>query len=855
MQAAARVGEATLIASSTRLARALAQDYHADQRRHGRSVWSAPAILPWPGFLRRCWRERLLSGAAGPMLLAPDQELAVWEQVIAESAEGLGLLRVPETAARAMEAWALAQAWELPVDARFEVSDDSAAFLGWAREFQRRCERNRWLEEARLASVLTDLFERGELPPFGATQLAGFDELTPQQRRFVATLPGSGLAAAPAFESTPYCVRLRDTASELRGAARWAREVLERDPEARIGVVVPNLESLRNSADRIFREALHPGAVFEDFNRAYHLSIGRPLAGYPLVAVALLLLDLAAGPINVTDAGMLLRSPFLAGAIGEMGRRSQLDANLRNRSVWTASSAELRAEANRCAELSKALLRLEREMRAAPELQTASAWSRAFSRLLESAGWPGERPLTSAEYQLVEAWNKALSSFATLDAVTPRMKLAEALARLRRLAERTPWQPGDEDAPVQILGMLEASGLEFDHLWVMGLHEDALPAPANPNPFIPVAMQRDYRLPHSSPDREMEFAGRVLSRLAASAPDLVFSCPQREQDRELAPTPLWSGAWRRHDDESLVSSWTAEIMASGRSALETLRDARGPAASPEPAQRGGTSLLRDMAACPFRAFARYRLGARPLEESSPGLTPREKGTALHRTLALTWAELRDRNRLTGLTSQELREVIARNTRAALDELGPGLGRTLEQIRLESLLYDWLEVEKTRAPFTVLTPETECIAEIGSLSLRTRVDRVDQLEDGRRILLDYKTGEVKTGAWSGDRPDDPQVPLYCAGSFEPLAGAALVQIQAGTLGFRGILDNPSLLPHFKPMKLDNGLSLSEQVVEWRRVLGKLADRFVAGDAEVDPKPHACDFCGLDALCRVKESSDD
>ncbi|MDP8981931.1 MAG: PD-(D/E)XK nuclease family protein, partial [Acidobacteriota bacterium] len=565
MQAAARVGEATLITSSTRLARALAQNYHAEQRRHGRSVWNLPSILPWSAFLRRCWRERLLSGSSGPALLAPDQELAVWEQVISESPEGLGLLRVPETAARAMEAWALAQAWELPVDARFETGDDPAAFLGWAREFLRRCERNHWLEEARLASILTGQVKAS------ATQLAGFDELTPQQSRFVAALPSSGMAAAPAFESTPLLIRLRDTASELRGAAQWARAILEREPDARIGVVVPDLASLRNSADRIFREALHPGAVFQDFQRAYHLSMGSPLAAYSLVAAAFLLLDLAAGEINITDAGMLLRSPFLAGAIGEATQRPQIDSKLRNRSVWSVNAGALRAEAGRCPELSKALSRLEREMRAAPELQTASAWSRTFSRLLESAGWPGERPLTSAEFQLVEAWNKALSSFATLDSVTPRMKMPEALARLRRFAERTEWQPGDEDAPVQIMGMLEASGLAFDHLWVMGLHEDALPAQANPNPFIPIAMQRDHGLPHSSPDRELEYAGKVLSRLATSAPDVVFSCPRREQDRELAPTRLWPGEWRQREDESIVSGWTAQIMTAGRDALETLR--------------------------------------------------------------------------------------------------------------------------------------------------------------------------------------------------------------------------------------------------------------------------------------------
>jgi hypothetical protein len=58
-----------------------------------------------------------------------------------------------------------------------------------------------------------------------------------------------------------------------------------------------------------------------------------------------------------------------------------------------------------------------------------------------------------------------------------------------------------------------------------------------------------------------------------------------------------------------------------------------------------------------------------------------------------------------------------------------------------------------------------------------------------------------------------------------------------------------------MKLDTGLPLKEQVEEWRRVLARLADRFVASEAEVDPKPNACDFCKLDALCRVKESPDD
>ena len=96
------------------------------------------------------------------------------------------------------------------------------------------------------------------------------------------------------------------------------------------------------------------------------------------------------------------------------------------------------------------------------------------------------------------AWRDLLSGFATLDLITPRMNLAQAIDRLRQQAANTRFQVEDEGAPVQVMGMLEAAGLRFDHLWIMGLHDEALPAPTNPNPFLPSSLQREHRLPHSS---------------------------------------------------------------------------------------------------------------------------------------------------------------------------------------------------------------------------------------------------------------------------------------------------------------------------------------------------------------------
>ncbi len=86
------------------------------------------------------------------------------------------------------------------------------------------------------------------------------------------------------------------------------------------------------------------------------------------------------------------------------------------------------------------------------------------------------------------------------------MNLAQVIDWLGQQAANSRFQVEDEGAPVQVMGMLEAAGLRFDHLWIMGLDDEALPSPANPSPFLPVSLQRQHRLPHSSSERELEFA-------------------------------------------------------------------------------------------------------------------------------------------------------------------------------------------------------------------------------------------------------------------------------------------------------------------------------------------------------------
>jgi ATP-dependent helicase/nuclease subunit B len=177
--------------------------------------------------------------------------------------------------------------------------------------------------------------------------------------------------------------------------------------------------------------------------------------------------------------------------------------------------------------------------------------------------------------------------------------------------------------------------------------------------------------------------------------------------------------------------------------------------------------------------------------------------------------------------------------------------------LEQLILDWLEIEKKRKPFIVESQEKERSVEIGGISLQTRIDRIDRLDDGRQVIIDYKTGEPKISAWHGDRPDEPQLPLYCISSREPVAAVAYAQLKRGKIQFAGLAEEAGLAPGINKSDevRSNPLPWNELEARWREVITRLCEEIQAGFADADPKkfPETCKNCDLMALCRIHEGS--
>jgi RecB family exonuclease len=289
----------------------------------------------------------------------------------------------------------------------------------------------------------------------------------------------------------------------------------------------------------------------------------------------------------------------------------------------------------------------------------------------------------------------------------------------------------------------------------------------------------------------------------------------------------------------------------------TLEELSGEIAPPLGEQRfvkGGMSVIADQSACPFRAFVRYRLGARGLDELEPGLTPAERGNVAHAALQSIWDALRTQRQLIESDPDDLRELLSRSVGKALaeklEEGSKALTKTreLETRRLTRLLMEWLEIEKKRPPFQTWQLEVRQVREFGGVELEIRADRVDQYcEDGSLAILDYKTGNTsKPTQWEGERPEAPQLPLYSTVMKEPISTIAFAQLAAGELRLNGFSECGD--SGLKPFK---GCPLPEQIGIWREVVHALGAAFAEGHATVDPNKKACARCDLHGLCRVAE----
>jgi len=869
-----------VLAANERAARAAVAAFDVARRAEGRTAWLTPAIFAWDLWVRERWQER---NDDGLVLLNMLQEQAIWMRVIARSRAGAGLLHHGRLAAAAQSAHRLLCGYTpnaLKSSARTGWTGDSATFSEWLDSFELRCRREGLVSNSviglQLAThLLKEDASEGEegnrRPPL---LLIGFDRLLETQRALLDawgewTLEGS---LEPA-KSTRF-LAAQDDASEVEACVDWLRSKLGANPQARLIVVATGLQENRGRLERALMDARAEDNVELDFE----FSLGVPLAQVGLARSAVLLLRWLSEPISESELDWLLGSGYCAASAEEEVALAQAMRDARRsgheRPSWElddfAGIGDPVEAEHPLAAWTARLQKARGHIRTGPSRQSPLEWVSVTERFLEDVGWPGFRPLSSVAFQARKRWEHVLEDCGSLGFEGAEMEWAEFVGTVAEAASSSIFATESTDAPVQITEPLESAGQLADGIWFLGANEDSWPGRGQPHPLLPIGLQRESDMPHASPQADWTLCQEATGRLISSADEVVFSYAKASAGTEARPSRLV--AQRIGPAQKLMVERDATSPAGDRT--ETFRDlSMVPFSQTE--MRGGAATLTRQSLCPFQAFAVTRLNAEDWEPATAGLNPKQRGQLLHAVLHKVWggsarggisnlAELQSKNHqdlnafVSRIVDSVMTESFDPSRRNALPDRFPKRYLQLERERLTELVSEWLRYELEREPFSVFRTEDKTEIMIAGLTMKLRLDRIDEVQGGGKLVIDYKTGEVGPKAWLGDRPDDVQLPLYATYAVQDeLEGLVFARVRPGNTEFRGRVRN-AVETLRRDLSGTAGLVkeplTDAQLDEWRTRIERLGEDFVRGVAAVDPKEQGktCKSCHLHTVCRIYEN---
>ncbi|MBL9051288.1 MAG: double-strand break repair protein AddB [Tabrizicola sp.] len=298
---------------------------------------------------------------------------------------------------------------------------------------------------------------------------------------------------------------------------------------------------------------------------------------------------------------------------------------------------------------------------------------------------------------------------------------------------------------IMIWGTLESRVQGADLVILGGLNDGTWPAQPPPDPWLNRAMRKEAGL--LLPERKIGLSAHDYQQ-AVAAKEVVLSRAKRGPEAETVPsrwlnrlTNLMEGLPTRNGPQAL------EAMRARGNHWLNLATAFDRAPETEPAKRPSPrppvearpkklsvteikTLIRD----PFAIYARHVLKLRPLDPLRPEADPRLRGTVLHEILEIFLCRGGgDRSALMAITNAVLAERVA----------WP-LARTIWQSRIEKSADAFLAFSAATGGTPVLLEEKGAVQLPGlDFTLTGKPDRIDRLEDGRLLLIDYKTGDPPT----------------------------------------------------------------------------------------------------------------
>ena len=314
---------------------------------------------------------------------------------------------------------------------------------------------------------------------------------------------------------------------------------------------------------------------------------------------------------------------------------------------------------------------------------------------------------------------------------------------------------GEPIEGIQIMGVLETRNLDFNHVLLLSCNEGNMPKGVNDSSFIPHNIRHAYEL--TTIDHKVSIYAYYFHRLLQRAHDVTIlynNATEDGQQGEMSRFMLQMMAESPHSIErktllagKTVDRWTPEPIVKNAHIIGIMQEQFAQLLSP-------TAINRYMR-CPLSFYYRYVADIKEpdIPDDEQELDNRIFGNLFHKASEIIYQQLPRQ-----VTADVLKHLLKNKIEIerAVDESfrqeiphAPQSG--LHIINREVIiryLRQLIEVDSQLAPFNILGLEVDVVRPLTginnapTLTIGGRVDRLDQLADGRIRVVDYKTGGKK-----------------------------------------------------------------------------------------------------------------
>lgn len=316
--------------------------------------------------------------------------------------------------------------------------------------------------------------------------------------------------------------------------------------------------------------------------------------------------------------------------------------------------------------------------------------------------------------------------------------------------------PAPHDRVLDVQGWLELFHEPGRHLVICGINEGLVPGRASTDAWLPEGSRRLLGLSHDATRAARDaylLTAMIESRRADGRVDLLLAKTGAGGD-VLLPSRLLLAA-EEAELPARVKRLFREIEPPDSSLAWTLDEAwKWRPRVVDKVPRMGVTSFADYLACPFRYYLKHVVGMSRPEPERVEWNARDFGNVAHVVLE-RWAldeEARDFSKT---------EAIEAWVYAALDQViaerfGPKVPLAVriqrEAMRQRLSWFARVQAVERAAGWRIEEVEKKFELELDGLVLVGRVDRIERHDDGRRRVLDYKTGaaavEVEAAHRSG-----------------------------------------------------------------------------------------------------------